>query len=158
MAAQASRSNRRMDRLAFALVFMALQAFRGIHILVERNRMRLREGRRDRHHQNEKRVPPAAGECLSAICCQASEERVWRLREHCQPMQCTSLALTGRKSAANRVKCKLLQRRRFHEQPHLMKISTGRGISPVWAIWHSRVGEMPHVRQPLGTSEPACNV
>ena len=55
VAAQASGRDRRMHGFAFALIFVALQALRRIDILVQRNRVRLRENRGRHYRQNKKR-------------------------------------------------------------------------------------------------------
>lgn len=61
MATQAAGRDRRMHRLAFGLVCVALQTLRSINILVQRNRMRLPKGR-ERCHGDEKKRREDLGE------------------------------------------------------------------------------------------------
>ena len=54
VAAQAARRDCRVHRLTFGFLCVALQALRGINILVQRNRMRLPECRQRCHGQQKK--------------------------------------------------------------------------------------------------------
>src|SRR5207245_8165842 len=51
VAAQATGRDRRVNRLSFALVLMALQAFRRVHILFEGNRVSFRESGGNRQNE-----------------------------------------------------------------------------------------------------------
>src|SRR5579864_234189 len=67
VAAQAAGSDRRVNRLSFALVFVALQAFGRIHILFEGNRVSFSQGGGRRQYQQASN-PEEIGQGSSGIC------------------------------------------------------------------------------------------
>src|ERR1700756_1557288 len=80
VAAQAPRRDRRMNRLSFALVFVALQALRRVHILFEGNRVSLRQSGRSRQHEQAHDLKYFGKASTSTLRCHRAS--TWSLGEH----------------------------------------------------------------------------
>src|SRR5579862_355938 len=86
VATQASRCDRRVNRLALGLIFVALEALRGIDVFIERNRVLFGEGRHCPDHEQECEPAEEYGEGLTDAWSVARLQAIWSCLSHFQPM------------------------------------------------------------------------